>query len=315
MQKYLVRRMLLASLAVVGATLIAFAAIRLIPGDVVDLILGTKSTPQAESALRNRLGLDQPPLQQYFSWLAGLFKGELGNSLRTQESVMDMMRQRLPVTIELTLLSTVIAVIIGLPAGLITAVRQYSLLDNVLTMVAMLGVSMPEFWLGTLLPLLFAVTWRLLPSGGLLPGFFDDPVNNLKRMLMPALSLGLPSASVYFRMMRSSMLEVIRSEYMTTAYSKGLKEQTVILVHALRNALIPVVTVTGLEMTYLLGGSFIIETIFGLPGLGRATVQSIGMRDFTVLQGCLLVYSILVVVVSLTGDVIYAWLDPRIRYD
>lgn len=315
MQKYLIQRLLLALVAMIGATLIAYVAIRMIPGDVVDLMLGTKSTPEAEAALRHRLGLDQPPLTQYVNWLVGLFRGDMGTSLRTQESVLDMMRQRIPVTVELSILATLIAFCLGIPTGLVTAIRQYSLLDKISTVIAMLGISMPEFWIGTLLPLLFTVTWQVLPSGGLLPGLIDDPVGNFKHMIMPALSLGLPSASVYFRMMRSSMLEVVRAEYMTTAYSKGLGENKVLMTHALKNALVPVVTVMGLEMTYLLGGSFIIETIFGLPGLGRATVNAIGSRDFPVLQGCLLVYSLFVILVSLMGDVLYAWLDPRIRYD
>lgn len=315
MQAYLARRLLLAVFVMFGVTIIAFASMQFIPADVVDLILGKRSTPQAEAALRHNLGLDQPPVQQYVRWLGRLLRGDLAISLRTREPIGDLLRQRLPVTLELALLATLVAIAVGIPTGIIAAVRQYSAADQVSTVVSMIGLSTPDFWLATLLILGLSVTWKVLPPGGLLPSFLDDPVGNLKRMFMPVLSMGLPSAAIYFRMMRSSMLEVIRSDYMMTAYSKGLTERRAILVHALKNAIIPVVTVTGLELTYLLGGSFIIESIFSLPGLGRATVQAIYQRDYTVLQTCLLVYSSMVVIISIGVDFIYAWLDPRIRFD
>lgn len=315
MQRYLARRLLMALVVIFAMTIVAFACIHIIPGDVVDIMLGTHATPEAAAALRHRLGLDQPLLQQYLRWVRGLLRGDLGQSMRSQESVAAMLRERLPVTIELTLLGTLIALALGLPAGIVAAVKRYSLGDQLLTLLAMAGLSMPDFWLATLLVLLFSVTWVLLPSGGLLPRLFSDAGGNLKRMILPALALGLPSAAVHFRMMRSSMLEVIRSDYMRTAYSKGLDERRALLIHALKNAMVPVMTVIGLEVTWMLGGSFIIETIFALPGLGRATVQAIRMRDFVVLQGCLLAYSLIVVGISLAVDVIYAWLDPRIRYN
>ncbi len=315
MQAYLARRLLLAVFVMFGVTIIAFASMQFIPADVVDIILGKRSTPQAEAALRHNLGLDQPPVQQYVRWLGRLLRGDLAISLRTREPIGDLLRQRLPVTLELALLATLVAIAVGIPTGIIAAVRQYSAADQVSTVVSMIGLSTPDFWLATLLILGLSVTWKVLPPGGLLPSFLDDPVGNLKRMFMPVLSMGLPSAAIYFRMMRSSMLEVIRSDYMVTAYSKGLTERRAILVHALKNAIIPVVTVTGLELTYLLGGSFIIESIFSLPGLGRATVQAIYQRDYTVLQTCLLVYSSMVVIISIGVDFIYAWLDPRIRFD
>jgi peptide/nickel transport system permease protein len=265
--------------------------------------------------LRHNLGLDQPPVQQYMRWLGRLLHGDLGLSLRTREPIADLLRQRLPVTLELALLATLVAVCVGIPTGIIAAVRQYSVADQASTVISMIGLSTPDFWLATLLILALSVTWKLLPPGGLLPSLFDDPIENLKRMFMPVLSMGLPSGAIYFRMMRSSMLEVIRSDYMVTAYSKGLAERRAILVHGLKNALIPVITVTGLEVTYLLGGSFIIESIFSLPGLGRATVQAIYERDYTVLQACLITYSFMVVVISIGVDFVYSWLDPRIRFD
>lgn len=315
MQAYLARRLFLAVFVIFGVTIIAFATVQFIPADVVDLILGKRSTPQAEAALRHNLGLDQPPVQQYMRWLGRLLQGDLGLSLRTREPIADMLRQRLPVTLELAFLATLVAISVGIPTGIIAAVRQYSAADQVSTVISMIGLSTPDFWLATLLILGLSVTWKLLPPGGLLPSLFDDPVENMKRMFMPVLSMGLPSGAIYFRMMRSSMLEVIRSDYMVTAYSKGLAERRAILVHGLKNALIPVITVTGLEVTYLLGGSFIIESIFSLPGLGRATVQAIYERDYTVLQACLLTYSSIVVIISIGVDFVYSWLDPRIRLD
>lgn len=315
MSSYLVSRFSLAVLVVFGVTVVAFAAIQFLPADAVTVLMGTRVQPDVAAARRHALGLDQPPIQQYFRWLAGVARGDLGESLRNEEPIMDMLRQRLPVTLELALLATLIGIAIGVPTGIIAAVRQYSIADQVSTGAAMIGLAMPDFWLGTLLILVFSVTLKLLPPGGLLPSLFEDPVGNLSRMIMPALSIGLPSAATYFRMMRSCMLEAIRSEYVVTAYSKGLGERRVVLVHALRNALIPVVTVIGLGLAWMLGGSFIIETIFSLPGLGQATVHAIYQRDFTVLQGCLLVYSLTVVCASLAVDLIYAALDPRIRYD
>jgi peptide/nickel transport system permease protein len=315
MQRYIVTRLFLAIVIAVGVTVVAFASIQLIPADVVDVTLGIRSDPEAAAALRHKLGLDQPPVEQYFRWLARLAHGDLGTSLNTGRPVMETLRQRLPVTLELALLATCVAMGLGVPAGIVAAVKQYSMADKVSTAASMLGLSTPDFWLATLLILVFSVTWRLFPPGGLLPSLWEDPLGNLARMAMPALSIGLPSAAVYFRMMRSSMLEVIRSDYMLTAYSKGLTERRVVLVHALKNAIVPVVTVTGLEMTWMLGGAFIVETIFSLPGLGRSTVQAIYERDYTVLQGCLLVFSLVVVVMSVLVDLVYATLDPRIRYE
>jgi peptide/nickel transport system permease protein len=314
-QTYLVRRLSGSLLVLLGVTVIAFAAVAFIPADAVDALLGEHSTPEAEAAMRHRLGLDRPLWEQYLSWLGGLLRGDLGKSLNSEQPVTEMLRQRFPVTLELALLATIISVVVGVPAGLVAATRQYSLADKVSTGISMLGLSIPDFWLATLLILTLSVTWQLLPPGGLVPSLWEQPVANLKRLAMPAMAIGLPSAGVYFRMTRSAMLEVINSPYIVTAYSKGLRERQVIMVHALKNALIPVVTVGALEISWMLGGSFIIETIFSLPGLGRATVQAIYDRDFVVLQGCLLVFGAVVVGMSTGADLLYGWLDPRIRRD
>jgi peptide/nickel transport system permease protein len=315
MRAFIVRRLVMSVLVMLGTTMVAFAAVRAVPADVVDLILGRRKTPELEAALRHRLGLDVAPVEQYARWLAGVVRGDLGHSLRTDQPVSELLRQRLPVTIELALLASVVSLAVGLPTGVIAAIRQYSLADKAATVASMLGISIPDFWLATLLIMVFSVGYGLLPSAGALPSFSEDLLGNLKRMILPALALGLPITAAYFRMMRSAMLEVIRSDYITTAFSKGLTERRVIARHALKNALIPVVTVVGLEATWMLGGSFIIETIFSLPGLGRATIQAIQMRDLTVLQGCLLVYSLLVVGMAIVVDLVYGWLDPRIRFD
>jgi len=315
MWTYLVRRLLGSMLVLLGVTVIAFAAVAFIPADAVDALLGAHSTPEAEAAMRHRLGLDRPLWEQYLGWFGGLLRGDLGKSLNSEQPVTEMLRQRFPVTLELAFLACVISIVVGVPAGLVAATRQYSLGDKVSTGISMLGLSIPDFWLATLLILLFSVAWQLLPPGGRLSSLWEDPAENLRRLAMPALAIGLPSAAVYFRMTRSAMLEVIKSPYIVTAYSKGLRERQVIVVHALKNALIPVVTVGALEISWMLGGSFIIETIFSLPGLGRATVQAIYDRDFVVLQGCLLVYGAVVVGMSTAADFIYGWLDPRIRRD
>jgi peptide/nickel transport system permease protein len=312
--RYLVQRSLAALLTVFLVSVAVFVSLQFIPGDVAEAALGIHSTEEARAALRHKLGLDQPPIRQYTRWLVGVLHGDLGESLRTQEPVGDAVRQRLPVTAELALLGSALAIGLGIPAGIIAAVRQYSTADQVSSAVAMLGLSIPDFWLATLLILAFAQGARWLPSSGLLPSLFEDPGGHMKRMLMPALSLGLPSAALYYRMTRSAMLEVIRADYMRTAYSKGLNERRAILVHALKNAMIPVVTAGGLDIAWMLGGSFIVETVFSLPGLGRGTVIAIYDRDYTLLQGCLLVYSVVVVLITFITDLSYAYLDPRIHY-
>jgi len=315
MPSYLAKRLMVSLVVIFGVTLVAFLAIQFLPSDVVDIMLGMRKTPESAAALRAELGLDRPPVEQYLTWMGRILQGDLGTSIRSGEPIIDVMRQRLPVTLELAFLASIIAILIGVPAGIIAAVRQYSKVDQVSTVFSMLGLSIPDFWLATMLILLFSVTWKLMPPGGLWVSPQVDLGQNLKRILMPALSMGLPSAAIYFRITRSSMLEVIRSDYIVTAYSKGAREMRVIFQHALKNAFIPVVTMSSLDFTYLLGGSFIIETIFSLPGLGRATLESIYERDFILLQGCLLVYAIMVVLVNILLDLVYVWLDPRIRLE
>jgi peptide/nickel transport system permease protein len=314
MAQYLIKRLFLSLFVILGVSIIASFSIHILPADAVDLAVGlTEGSPEVVAAKKHQLGLDRPPLVQYLDWMGRVLQGDLGISLQTSEPVIDIIRQRLPVTLELTLLSTIIAVTIGIPAGILAAVKQYSVADKLATFTSLLGVSMPSFWLATLLILLFSVNLKWLPVGGPLPRFSEDQIGNLKRMFMPALSRGLHSAAIYFRFTRSSMLEVIRQNYIMAARSKGLSEARVFVVHALKNALIPVVTLSSMQIAAMLGGSFILETIFSLPGLGRSTLTAIMQRDFIVLQGMLLVYTSIVIVVGLVLDFVYLWLDPRTK--
>ena len=314
MWTYLVRRLLGSMLVLLGVTVIAFAAVAFIPADAVDALLGAHSTPEAEAAMRHRLGLDRPLWEQYLGWFGGLLRGDLGKSLNSEQPVTEMLRQRFPVTLELAFLACVISIVVGVPAGLVAATRQYSLGDKVSTGISMLGLSIPDFWLATLLILLFSVAWQLLPPGGRLSSLWEDPAENLRRLAMPALAIGLPSAAVYFRMTRSAMLEVIKSPYIVTAYSKGLRERQVIVVHALKNALIPVITMIGLQFGNMMGASVVIETLFARVGLGRLLVTGILQRDYPLIQGTILVFGVIYIVSNLVIDVLYALVDPRIHY-
>jgi peptide/nickel transport system permease protein len=314
MAQYLIKRLSLSLFVILGVSMIASFSIHFLPADAVDLAVGiTDSSPEVIAAKKHQLGLDRPPLEQYLDWMVQVLHGDLGKSLQTYENVNDMISQRLPVTLEFTILSTIIAVSIGVLSGIIAAVKQYSIADKIATIMSLIGVSMPSFWLATLLILIFSVNLKWLPVGGPLPKFSEDQIGNLKRMFMPALSRGLHSAAIYFRFTRSSMLEVVRQNYIVTARSKGLTEFRIFVVHALKNALIPVVTLSSMQIAAMLGGSFILETIFSLPGLGRTTLNAIMQRDFIVLQGMLLVYTSIVIIINLVLDIVYLWLDPRME--
>ena len=296
-----------------GISIITFLLAVLVPGDIVQIILGTKSTPQAKEALRHYFGLDRPIYVQYFHWLAGIVRGDFGTSFRTGQPVLSEILNRFSVTAELTGLATLIAVVIGIPAGVIGAAKQYSKLDNAVTLFALGGLAVPDFLLGTLLILLLALKARLLPPSGYVP-FSEDPLQNLKLMIMPALALGLGSASYITRMTRSSVLETLRQDYVRTAYAKGLRPVTVVMRHALKNGMIPILTVLGIQIGYLLGGAVIIEVIFAMPGIGRYAIDSISFRDYPVLQGTVLFLTTIFVVINLLVDIMYAYLDPRIHY-
>lgn len=288
-----------------------FLMLHLTPGDPVQIMLGQDADPQTVAALRSELGLDQPLPVQYVRWVSNVLRGDLGHSIRTHQPVMDAITSRLPVTLELSIVSLLVSLAIGLPAGVVAATRRNSPLDLASTGLALVGVSLPSFFLGILLILVFALGLRWVPPSGYTP-FGQDPLMNLKQMGMPAVALGAALAGIVARLMRSSLLDVLGAEYMRSARAKGLSESSAVVRHALKNALLPVVTVVGLQVGALLGGAILIETIFALPGIGRLAVDSIFARDFPIVQGVVLFLALVRILSNLIADVLYARLDPRI---
>lgn len=294
-------------------SVVVFSLIHLTPGDPVRIMLREEADPATVATLRHQLGLDRPLPLQYLTWLGRAVQGELGRSIRTNQPVMDAIRQRAPVTLSLAMAALLVALAIGLPAGILAALRRNSVVDLVATLVAIAGVSLPSFWLAILLILVFSVALGWLPPlGWVSPG--RDLVAWAQSLVLPAVTLGVAIAAVVMRMTRASLLEVLELEYVRTARAKGLAEHWVVLGHALQNALIPVVTVVGLQAGALLGGAVITETIFALPGVGRLLVDAIFQRDFPIVQGVVLFLAVNFLLVNLLVDLAYAWLDPRIRY-
>ncbi len=314
MRTYVLRRLIESVLTILGVMTLAFLVVHLLPGDAVNRLFRNLPSEYADQ-MRHALGLDQPILTQYFHWLWQLLtRLDLGRGITINESVSTLLLQRLPVTFELALLSIILGVAIALPLGILAASFQGSWLDYIAMQFSQLCQAVPDFWIGTLLLLLLAVKFHLLPAGGWVPPS-EDLWENLSHMLMPALALALPEAAMLTRIARSSMLEVLGKDYMVTAYSKGLKRFTVMQRHALKNALLPVITMIGVETGYLLGGSVIIEDIFLLPGIGKLAVLALNNRDVVVIQGCLLFYATFFVGVNLIVDILYGVIDPRISYD
>ena len=313
MLQYLLRRLLAVIPVLFGISLIVFLLVHLVPGDVVSILLGPTTSPQTAEALRRLFGLDEPLHVQYVHWLGGVLRGDLGVSLRTGQPVLTSILDRFSVTLELTGLAMLVALLIGIPAGVIGAVKQYSRLDYLVTVFALAGLSVPNFLLATLLILILSLSIRVLPPSGYVP-FAQDPLQNLRLMIMPAAALGLGAASYITRMTRSSVLETLRQDYVRTAYAKGLPGWAVIVRHALHNALIPIVTVVGIQLGYLLGGAVIVEAIFAVPGVGRLALDSINWRDYPVVQGTVLLITMVFVFINLAVDLLYAYIDPRIRY-
>lgn len=314
MLRYLIRRLLLSVLVVAGVATIAFGLLHLIPGDPVDAILGTEANPQSREALRRELGLDRPVLVQYAAWWADLLRGDLGESVKSGQPVGKLIVQRLPTTVPLAILAMAIAVAIAVPAGIISATRRNTWLDGLVSIVAFAGLSIPGFWLGALLILTFSVRWQWFPPGGYV-SVFRDPISGLHHLILPAIALGMTFAAVLTRMIRSSLLEVLGRDYIRTARAKGQSEQRVLIQHALRNALIPAVTIVGVQVGFLLSGALVIEQVFSLPGVGRLTVQAVLDRDFPLVQGCIIVIATIFVFANLVTDLVYVYLDPRISYE
>jgi len=315
MGRYLVVRLYSMALTLAGLTLLIFLMLRLIPGTVVEQMIGADAivSPAMVAELKRFFGLDQPWWVQYVRWLGQLAHGDLGTSWRTGKPVIELILERLPVTIELTGLAVAFSLVLGIAAGILSAVRRDKAIDNVTRVGTLLGLSVPVFWQGTMLILLFSLTLRWMPPV-VWVDFFTDPRRNLTIMLLPALCLGTASAASIARTTRACMLDVLRSEYVRTASAKGLAGRAVILKHALKNALIPVVTVLGLQVAQIASGAVIIEVIFSLPGMGQLLVESIIQRDYPVIQGINLLIFSMIVATNLAVDLFYAVLDPRIRY-
>ncbi|MGA1826071.1 MAG: nickel ABC transporter permease [bacterium] len=305
MSSYLWNKLIFTLITVLGVITLVFFLIHLIPGDPVELMLGEMAQPADIVKLRNDLGLNKPITQQYICYISKLVKGNLGFSFRSNASVSSLIIKHFPATLELTIAAFIVALLISLPAGIISATKQFSVYDHGSMLFALLGVSMPNFWLGPLLILLFSVKMGWLPISGR---------GTIFHLILPAITLGTAMAAILTRMTRSSLLEVIREDYITTARAKGLKECRVIIKHALTNALIPVVTIVGLQIGSLLAGSIITETIFAWPGIGRLTIQAINARDYPLVQGCVLTIALSYVLVNALTDLVYAVIDPRIKY-
>ncbi|MBS3788622.1 ABC transporter permease [Candidatus Bipolaricaulota bacterium] len=315
MPKYIIRRLLQLIPTLIGVSIITFLLMQLAPGGPTTAILGMKATPEKIAYINKKFGLDKPIPLQYLIWLKNLiFNGDLGNSIVENEPVLRIILRRIPVTFQLAISSLMLSLCISLPAGIVSAVKKDTWFDNVARIFAFWGISTPNFWLGLLLIIGFGVMVPVLPVYGYV-GIFENFVQGVRHMILPAITLGTALAAMVTRMTRSSLLETLNEDYIRTARAKGLTERVVISKHAIKNAMIPVTTVVGLQLGYILGGSVLTETVFALPGMGRLMIRSIFKQDYPVVQGAVLVYALTFVLVNLLVDLSYAYLDPKIRLD
>ncbi|MDI2587800.1 ABC transporter permease [Psychrobacillus sp. NEAU-3TGS] len=301
---FITKRLMQTVPVIIGVTIVVFVIMQLVPGDPAVLLAGEGATKETIEALREQLGLHQPLYVQYFDYVSNLLRGDMGFSLKNNQPVLQEIMTRLPITLELAIFSTLITIVLGMLAGIISAIRPYSILDTVVMVVALLGISLPSFWFGLMLMYSFSVKLHIFPVAGW---------DSMLHVVLPAFTLGAGGAAIVARMTRSSMLEVIRQDYIRTARAKGVKERVIIYKHALRNALIPVITVVGLQFGALLGGTVLVESIFAINGLGRMIVDAIRMRDLPVVQGGVLVASLVFVVVNLIVDILYRLFNKRIE--
>lgn len=315
MARYVLRRLAFAPLVLASIAVLVFVMVRLVPGDVVNRLIsgqGSSAGPEQQETLRRLFGLDLPIHEQFAAWLDGVARGDLGVSLVNGRSISADIVDRLAATIELAFLAMLVMVFIGIPLGILAATRHGRWPDLVASSVGLAGIAIPSFWLATLLVLVFAVSFRMLPSAGYVP-FLEDPVENLRLMILPVLALGVAEAAVVARATRSAMITELSEDHVRTARSKGVPERVVLTRHALRTALVPIVTVAGLSVGYLLSGAIIIEEIFGIPGIGRYALTGITDRDYPVIQGAVLVIAVIYFTVNLAVDVLVAAVDPRVR--
>lgn len=310
---FVARRFLLMIPTVVGISIIIFLMVRLMPGDIIDILFGAdvQVSDEEKRLARIQLGLDGSYPEQYWNWASGVVTGDFGQSFRNSEPVADVLLRALPITFELMILALLIAVVIGIPLGVISAVRRDSASDYGSRIGGLIGISIPNFWLATLLLLFTSRVFGWVPPLTYV-SFFDDPLTNLSQFILPALSISVFTLAIVMRMVRATMLEVLSQDYVRTARAKGVERRVVIYHHALRNALIPVVTVVGFEIGILMGGAAIVEIIFGLPGVGYVLLNSIFNRDYAVVQGATLLIAVIFVSANLLVDIVYGWLDPRI---
>ena len=304
MLTYLVRRLLLLFLVLFGVVTLVFFLIHLIPGDPVDIMLGDQAMAADKDALRQAMGLDRPLGNQYLTYLGDLLRGDLGQSIHSRRPVLAEIAERFPATVELMMGAMAVALLMALPLGVISALKPYGWLDGASMLISFLGISIPNFWLGPMLIILFSVQLGWLPV---------NERGGIEHLILPAITLGTAMAAMLSRMIRASLLEVLDEEYITNARAKGLPERMVIFKHALRNALIPVITIIGLQVGVLLSGAIITEAIFDWPGLGSLLLEGIYSRNYPLVQGCILVIATVYVVVNLVTDIAYAWADPRVR--
>ncbi len=303
---YILKRLISTIPVLLGISLLLFFMLRMLPGDPAQVLAGQMATPEEIETIRRQLGLDRPIHVQYAIFLGRLVQFDLGRSARTQNPVSQEIWARLPNTLLLAVTAITLACLFGIPAGIISAVKPYTWLDYLVTSAALFGISMPVFWLGLMLVVLFSIILHWLPAGG---------TGTWKHVILPSITLAAFVVAFIARMTRASMLEVLSQDYTTTARSKGLKERVVIVKHALKNALIPIITVVGLQFGLLLGGAVLTETVFAWPGIGRLIVDSILARDYPMIQGTILVFGLLYILVNLVVDLLYAYVDPRIKYD
>jgi len=309
------RRFLLMIPTIIGISIIIFLMVRLMPGDIVDVLLGgdAVATQEQKDQVREQLGLTGSYPEQYWSWASGVLTGDFGESYRNTEPVADVLSRAVPITLELMILALLIATLIGVPLGVISAVRRDSVSDYGARVGGLVGISIPSFWLATLLLLFTSRVFGWVPPITYVK-FFDDPLTNLSQFILPAISISVFTLAIVMRMVRATMLEVLGQDYVRTARAKGVKHRLVVYRHALRNALIPVVTIIGFEIGILMGGAAIVEIIFGLPGVGYVLLNAIFNRDYPVVQGATLLIAVIFVVSNTVVDIVYGWLDPRISH-
>jgi len=315
MRTFIVTRLLIAVLTLLGMSLVIFVLLRIAPGDIVDIIFASAGyvDPAAKVEIQKELGLDQPITVQYTRWLRDILRGDLGKSYRYDIPAWRVVLPRIPITVELAVLAMLVAILIGVPAGIISAVRQDRWIDYVIRVFSLAGLSMPSFWLGMVIILLLVSRLGWIPSVTYISPW-QDLKGHILQFIFPALAVGYRSSALIMRMTRSSLLAVMREDYIRTAYAKGQRERVVVWRHALKNAFLPVITVLGIEFAFLIGGLVVTETVFNLPGVARFLVEAILWRDYPVVQNLVMFIAVVVILANLAVDLLYGWLDPRVRY-